>query len=144
MLRRLNMKEFTYKEKLDIYDVLKEMWRSSDTITYKDLEKIQLKEWGQVAWKWSTLRNRASKEVWNKEKGVNIQKVIQNKRREILGEGKVESEEVEILEGAEDEYIKILHGVQRKYKGQFEEVRELLEKSIRERDIKTIKLKLPS
>ena len=128
---------FTFKEKLEVYEALKELWRSSDTITYKDLEKIQIKEWGGVAFKWATLRNRACSEGWNKEKGFNIKKALENKRAEILGTEKFE--EVEIFESGENEYLNILKGIQRRYKTEFNELRDILTVAIKERDIKTIR-----
>lgn len=139
MARKKKKETFTYVERKEIYEALKGMWRSSDTISYKDLEKVQVKEWGGVAWKWATLRNKACAEGWNKEKGVNIQKAIEDKRAEILATGQPQGEEVEILEGGEDDYIKILQGIQRKYKPEFEELREVLSEAIKERDVKTIK-----
>ena len=132
------MKELTYREKLDIYETLKDIWRSSDTITYKELEKVQIKEWGQVAWKWSTLRNRASKEGWNKEKGINISKIIRDKKREILE--KDEIVEGEILEERGEEYQQILRGLEKKYRGDFEEVRSQILDAVRQEDIKKLKL----
>ena len=131
----MTKEKFTYREKLDIYEALKDLWRSSDTITYKGLENIQLKEWGGIAFKWTTLRNRASKEGWNKEKGINISKILEERKNEILESG----EGVEILQGEQDEYSQILKGIERKYRPDFEKVRVKLQKAIDTEDTKGLR-----
>lgn len=59
-------------DKIEILEELKMLWRSSENITYKDLEKIQKARYGSIIYKEGTLRNKASKEGWNAERGVEV------------------------------------------------------------------------
>ena len=125
----MKRKEFSCLKKDEILETLKEIYSSSDKVTYKQLEEIQKQKYGGVAYKWSTLRNKASLEGWNRKKGAAAAKAIEEKKSELIA--LVEDEEVEILEGMEkDQYIKVVQGIGKKYKNEFSKVKAKLRESI--------------
>lgn len=136
----MSKKLFSYKAKEEIYNTLKEIWRNSEDITYKDLEKIQIQKWGGVAFKWGTLRNKASIEGWNLEKGKHRRGAREEKKQEII---KLVTEdpggEPELLESELDEYSLILKGLEKKYRPDFNQVRDKMKKSLESEDLRGLK-----
>jgi hypothetical protein len=136
--RSMKRKEFSCLKKDEILETLKEIYSSSDKVTYKQLEEIQKQKYGGVAYKWSTLRNKASLEGWNRKKGAAAAQAIEEKKSELIA--LVEDEEVEILEGMEkDQYIKIVQGIGKKYKNEFSKVKVKLRESIDREDLSGLK-----
>jgi len=134
----MKKKEFSYRERKEILEALKEIYFNSDKVTYKQLEEIQKQKWGGVAYKWSTLRNKASLEGWNRKKGMEAASKREEKKKELID--LVKEDDIEILEGMEqDQYIKLIQGIGLKYKDEFTKVREKLKAAINQEDLKGLK-----
>lgn len=134
----MKKKEFSYKERDEILEALKEIYSNSEKITYKQLEEIQKQKWGGVAYKWTTLRNKACLEGWNRKKGMEAAKTREEKKKEYIA--LVDQEPIELLESLEDdEYQKIIKGIGIKYKDDFTKVKEKLKEALDNEDLKGLK-----
>lgn len=134
----MKKKEFSYRERDEILKALKEIYSNSEKVTYKQLEEIQKQKWGGVAYKWSTLRNKASLEGWNRKKGMKALKNKEEKKKEYIS--LVDAEPIELLVSQEnDEYQKVIMGIGTKYKDNFIKVKGKLKEALEKENIKDLK-----
>ena len=124
-------KKFSLEEKKDILEQIKELWENSEDITYKQLEEIQKQKWKQVVYKSGTLRNKASKEEWNRNKG----KAVEERQLEKVKET-IQSIDPEIIEA---DHSSIIKGLESKYRSEFDKARKILNDAIDEEDMQRVR-----
>lgn len=126
-------------DKKIVLEELKKLWRNSEEITYQELEKIQKARYGKAYYSHRTLRNKASKEGWNKERGAEILEVVEVAQNNFIQENQevITPELLETMD--EEERYKLLEKMLLvKYTPRFDDLRkkqdEILKLDITEKE----------
>lgn len=108
-------------DKIEVLEELKMLWKNSEDVTYKDMEQIQVARYGKIFYKQGTLRNKASKEGWNKDKGVEVLDVEEMVKKELIEKN---CDNVEILEkmDSSQEYELLTKSMAVKYAPKFNQI----------------------
>ncbi len=131
-------KDFTTRERHKILEDIKRAWKEGIK-DYKALEQYQIKNFGGICFKATTLKSKASKEKWNNQKGKANRDRINKKKKEFI-QLTEEDQNIELLEKiGSDDYLKVVQGIGIKYKEDFKKVRSQLAEGIKDENIKKIK-----
>lgn len=83
-LRIKNYRDFEEREKINILEIIKEIYINSNIIVWQDLEVIQKEKFGGICYKKSTIIKRASQGNWSSSRRARQEKEKENYNLELV------------------------------------------------------------